>query len=132
MKFQPGSTVDRDVQVDVAMTINADGQYVTYDERRVHRPQLRVKNRGYPLIAFASMPTTPARLLDAGSTDSLVPDGTLVFDLGETFTCGLDINEVDTVKKVQIAGRTAWVLMKWTYNTGHNFVGEDRLLVPEP
>jgi hypothetical protein len=132
MNFRPGSTVDGDVQVDVAMTIDADGKYVTYDERRVLMPRLRINNRGYPLIAFASMPITPARLLDAGSADSFVPDKTLVFDLGETFTCGLDVNEVDTVRKVQLGGRTVWVLMNWTYNTGHNFVGEDRLLIAEP
>jgi hypothetical protein len=132
MQFQPSSTIEHGVQADVEMSIDSEGKLVSYDGLRVHTPQLRVNNRGAALVAFASMPTTPARLLTAANTDTLVQDGALVEALGETFTCGLDANEVDTVRKVRLGKRTVWHLTNWTYYTGHNFVGEDHLLVPVP
>lgn len=129
MTWRPNSRIHRQVDVTARMIFNGDARIVTYEELSVAAPRLRVENRGDDLEAFASLPTGPARFLDANPSATRVPNGTIVEDLGESFTCGLNQTEVDTVRKVRLNGAPIWLLADWTYDTGHNFVGET-LLVP--
>jgi hypothetical protein len=129
MTWRPHSRIARRVEVTARIAFDDAARIVSYEETPLALPRLRVATRGDALQAFSSLPITPARLLEAGPTSVLAPDGTLVEDLGETFTCGLDQTEVDTVRKVRLQGRTVWLLADWTYDTGHNFVG-DTPLVP--
>jgi hypothetical protein len=102
---------------------------VSYEELSIARPNLRVATRGDQLQAFSSLPTMPARLVASDATSATVADGTIVEDLGESFTCGLNQAEVDTVRKVKLDGHAVWLLADWVYDTGHSFVG-DTVLVP--
>lgn len=130
MSWRPHSLIARHVEVTARITFDADAKIVVYEEAPLAPPPLlRVATRGDALLAFAALPTVPARAIEGSATSQQVPDGTIVEDLGETFICGLDQTEVDTVRKVRLQGRTIWLLADWTYDTGHNFVG-DTLLVP--
>ena len=131
MTWRPNSRIHRQVDVTTRIVFNGDARIVSYEELSVAAPRLRVENRGDDLEAFASLPTGPARFIDANPTAARVPNGTIVEDLGESFTCGLNQTEVDTVRKVRFNGAPIWLLADWTYDTGHNFVGET-LLVPVP
>lgn len=129
MTWRANSRIHRQVDVTARITFNEAARIVTYEELSVAAPRLRVENRGDDLEAFASLPTSPARFIDANPSATRVPNGTIVEDLGESFTCGLNQTEVDTVRKVRLNGAAVWLLADWTYDTGHNFVGET-LLVP--
>ena len=129
MTWRPRSLIARHVEITARIGFDADGHIVTYEEGEVALPHLRVASRGDDLQAFSSLPTSPARLIEGDPTFVHVPNGTIVEDLGELFTCGLDQTEVDTVRKVRLNGRSMWLLAEWVYDTGHNFVG-DTLLVP--
>lgn len=130
MTWRPHSRIARRVEVTARIGIDAAARFVTYEELPGALPRLRVASRSDGVQAFSSLPTGPVRLVDAGPASVLVPDGTVVEDLGETFTCGLDQTEVDTVRKVKLNGRAVWMLADWTYDTGHSFVG-DTPLVPD-
>jgi hypothetical protein len=88
-----------------------------------------VVSRGDALQAFDTLPNTPARQLDTAPGALLVTDGSVVEDLGETFACGDGASESDVLRRVRVQGRSVWLLASWTWNTGHDFVGED-VLVP--
>ena len=122
------STIDRQVDVNAEMTLNAAGRFVAYDEHGLVPVHLRAKAFGDPLRAFASMPAEPARDADEDTSVASIPDGTVVDDLGESFTCGLSAGEVDTVEKVRFQGREVWVLSGWMFDTGHSYVGTDTLV----
>jgi hypothetical protein len=93
-----------------------------------------VKTPGDPFVGFPSLPLVPARTVEANAAPdaggTLVPDGAVVDDLGETFTCTADLQEIDTVRRVRFEGRELWLLDRWIWNTGHSFVGD--VLVPAP
>lgn len=129
MTWRPRSLIARNVEVAARIGFDADKRIVSYEEAPVAGPRLRVATRGDGLAAFSSMPTAPARIIYPEANAAQLPDGTTVEDLGETFTCGLNQTEVDTVRKVRFQGRAVWLLSDWVYDTGHNFVG-DTPLVP--
>lgn len=129
MTWRPHSLIARSVEVAARLGFDADKRIVNYEEAPVAGPPLRVATRGDGLAAFSSMPTEPARFIDPEPNAAQLLDGTIVEDLGETFTCGLNQTEVDTVRKVRFQGRAFWLLSDWVYDTGHNFVG-DTPLVP--
>jgi hypothetical protein len=126
MRLLPSSTIDRRVSVHAEMALDGAGRFVAYDEHGVVIPHLRVAKDAGSLIAFAAMPTTPARALVADDAGALVAPGTVVDDLGETFTCGTP-GEIDTVRKVRTGGRDVWLLDHWAFDTGRSFVGADSL-----
>jgi hypothetical protein len=130
MTWRPHSLIARRVEVTARMGFDAAGRIVSYEELPIVRPRLRVASRSDGLLVFSALPTEPARFISPGPTSVVLPDGTIVEDWGETFTCGLDQAEVDTVRKVKVQGRVVWLLADWTYDTGHSFVG-DAPLVPE-
>lgn len=129
MKWRPNSRIARQVDATARIGFNGDARIVTYEELSVAAPRLRIENRGDDLEAFSTLPTEPVRFMAANPSATRVPNGTIVEDLGESFTCGLNQTEVDTVRKVRLNGAPIWLLADWTYDTGHNFVGET-LLVP--
>lgn len=128
MTWRPHSLIARNVDVTARVGFDADRRIVSYEEAPLVAPRLRVATRGDALTAFTSMPTEPARFIEPEANAAQFPDGTIVEDLGESFTCGLDQTEVDTVRKVRFQDRTFWLLADWTYDTGHNFVGDTPLV----
>ncbi len=131
MEWQAGSVVAHRMQAMATLTLDESGRFVAYDEVPDKPILLRVKYHGDPLPAFIALPIGPART-DPGVTAAFtIADGTLVEDLGDEFTCGLNASEVDAVRRVRYRGQKVWLLKQWTYFTGHNFVGEDTL-VPSP
>lgn len=129
MTWRPHSLIARNVEVTARIGFDANQRIASYEEAPLVGPRLRVATRGDALTAFTRMPTEPARFIEPQANAVQLPDGTIVEDLGESFTCGLNQTEVDTVRKVRFQDRTFWLLADWTYDTGHNFVG-DTPLVP--
>jgi hypothetical protein len=131
MGWQPHPTIDRRVEALATLTLDAAGRFVAYQEAPAPVRKLQGKTRGLELQAFAELPTVPARWVEPLTGPTMIADGTLVDDLGETFSCGDGNNESDVVRKVRLNGRIFWLLASWAWNTGHNYVGED-VLVPAP
>lgn len=131
MQWHPGSLIEHRARVSVKLTLDAAERFVAYEEQLPIRRQLLVNTRGDGLTAFPSLPVGPARQIEPPPAAKLLNDGTLVEDLGDTFTCGLSSAEVDTVRRVRAGNATVWLLDHWVYDTGHNFVGDD-LLVAAP
>jgi hypothetical protein len=125
----PGpSAIEHKVDVHAELVLDERLRFVSYAELGMLSKKLQVKTRDEPLPAFVSIPTRPARAED--STATPVASGTLVEDLGDRFTCSQG-GETDTLRKVRVDGAVVWLLEEWTWDTGHNFVGEV-LLVPAP
>ena len=132
MEPHRGSKILHEASVEAKLTLDAAQRFVAYEELAPIRKRLVVKTRSDGAVAFPSMPTQPARWVEPPATAKILRDGTVVEDLGDSFTCGVESSEVDTVRKVRVDGQTAWLLERCLYNTGHNFVGEDVLVaVPE-
>ncbi len=131
MQWHAGSSIDHKAAVNAEMTLDASGKFVAYDEHGLKTRHMVVKSGGDPLKAYAYLPGQPARNLEEDAGGSLVPDGTVVDDLGDSFTCAQEGAEIDTVEKVRFGGRDVWLLSSWAASTGHSFVGED-VLVPAP
>jgi hypothetical protein len=128
MQWQPNSVIVHSAEVEIELRLDASNRFVSYEEHEMN-PRLKVVSRGQTLVAFETLPSSPARLIELPQPHVEVKDGTVVEDLGESFTCALDLNESDTIRKIRWDGRSVWILSDWLYNTGHNFVG-DTLLKP--
>ncbi|HET9934004.1 MAG TPA: hypothetical protein VFQ35_25045 [Polyangiaceae bacterium] len=122
------STIAHKVDVHAELVLDESGRFVSYREIAVVAPRLKVETRSEGVPAFIALPNKPGRSEEP--TAPLVPDGTIVEDMGDAFTCSL-YGETDTVRKVRVNGKVIWLLAEWTWFTGHNYVGE-LLLRPVP
>lgn len=131
LKWHPSSRIEHKVDVRVRMIVDRTDKVVAYDELGAVMPSLKVSNGGEGLPAYATIPPRPVRNLDADTGGTLVPDGTIVENLGDTFVCALDTAEIDTLRKIRADGHDVWMLSTWRSSTGHSYVGED-VLLPAP
>ena len=122
------STLEHKVDVQAELVLDETGRFVSYAERGTIPARLRVETRTEGVPAFLALPTQPAR--NEEPTAPLVPNGTVVEDVGDAFTCSF-AGETDTVRKVRVKGRVVWLLSEWTWFTGRSYIGEE-LLRPLP
>jgi len=131
MNLKPHSMIQRAVDVNAELTLDKAGHFVAYVERGIVPVRYKVTSSGDPLVAFPTLPTQPARNVDAPKGAAHAPTGTVVVDEGETFTCGVG-SEADTVRRVRMDGKEAWLVASWSANTGRSWVGDTNLTLVAP